>query len=45
MKLFYLSAAEYIPDHELNGEGQIACNLLTTLTDAATRSWPASNRT
>jgi glycosyltransferase involved in cell wall biosynthesis len=31
MKLFFLSAAEYITDHELNGEGQIAFNLLETL--------------
>jgi glycosyltransferase involved in cell wall biosynthesis len=31
MKLFFLSAAEYITDHELNGEGQIAFNLLNTL--------------
>jgi glycosyltransferase involved in cell wall biosynthesis len=33
MKLFFLSAAEYITDHELNGEGQIAFNLLATLAE------------
>jgi hypothetical protein len=33
MRLFVLSAVEYITDHELNGEGQIAFNLLNTLSE------------